>query len=258
MKKIIGYIPAGGHGMRMKPFRLIKELMPVYVTEENRNDVILLIENAIQVLEKGGIKNVVCTVNQEKDILVQTISDCCDDETEKMTFAFVYQNNLNKEYGLPYAIMKSAPFMKGNVVFMKFPDTLVYPRDCFKTLYQFHLEKKADLTLGVFPTENPQRLGPVIMDEHGKVLRIEDKPQCPSVRNTWNVLIWEDRFLDLVVEYVEKYRSQIGDKKELLLYDIFLLALEEGLKVYAHEFKDGSCYDISCIEDAKKIWRGDI
>ena len=256
-KQIIGYIPAGGHGMRMKPFRLIKELLPVYENESSSSNVILLIENAIQVIHKGGVRNIICTVNQEKEILVHTISECCSDEDDKITFAFVYQNNLTKEYGLPFAIAGAAPFLRGNIVFMKFPDTLVYPQNCFQKLYQFHQSKKADLTLGVFPTKNPQRLGPVVVDDSGRVLKIEDKPKNPSAMNTWNVLIWEDKFLDLVVKHVDEYRTKQSDK-ELVLYDIFLQAIQQNLEVYAYEFENGSCYDISCIEDAKKIWKGDF
>lgn len=254
---MIGYIPAGGHGTRMKPFRLIKELLPVYVQDTDSNEVMLLIENAIQVLEKGGIHNIICTVNKEKDVLVHTISDFSHDEGENTAIAFVYQDNLQAEYGLPYAIAGAAPFLRGNVVFMKFPDTLVYPRDCFLKLYRFHQSKGADLTLGVFPTKNPNRLGPVVIDDEGKVIKIEDKPENPSAMNTWNVLIWEDNFLNLLLEHVDEYRTK-QEKKELVLYDIFLRALERNLKVYAYEFEDGSCYDISCIEDAKRMWKGTI
>ena len=49
MKPIIGYIPAGGRGMRMKPVKLMKELLPVVVKEEDKSKVILLIENAVEV-----------------------------------------------------------------------------------------------------------------------------------------------------------------------------------------------------------------
>jgi len=47
MKSIIGYIPAGGKGKRMKPFKLSKELIPVDIPKEDGSHVVLLIENAI-------------------------------------------------------------------------------------------------------------------------------------------------------------------------------------------------------------------
>lgn len=253
MKPIIGYIPAGGRGMRMKPFRLIKELLPVYINDGMESKVFLLIENAIRVLMKGGAKDIICTINQEKEVLMHTISGFQSDD-EKARFAFVYQENLAMEYGLPFAIEGASPFLKGHTVFMKFPDTIVYPLDCFKELFEFHQSKHADLTLGVFPTANPERLGPVVIDKDGKVITIEDKPQCPSARNTWNILIWEDTFLDLLVNEVNNYRKSANSIKELLIYDIFQKALDESLKVYAYEFSSGCCNDIACIDDAKNLW----
>lgn len=253
MKSLIGYIPAGGRGMRMKPFRLLKELLPVFVPNEQGYDIVLLIENAIQTLVYGGANNIVCTVNQEKEALINSINDYHVGSI-KANFAFVYQGNSEKEYGLPYAIVESAPFLKGHTVFLKFPDTIVHPHDCFKKLYEFHLKKGSDLTLGVFPTNHAERLGPVIIDNDGRVIKIEDKPENPSVNNTWNILIWEDNFLNLLIDYVEGIRKSSNNHKELLLYDVFYVAMQEKLKVYAYTFENGFCHDISCIEDAKRMW----
>ncbi|AEY67245.1 sugar phosphate nucleotidyltransferase [Clostridium sp. BNL1100] len=253
MKPLIGYIPAGGRGMRMKPFRLLKELLPVFVPSERGNDVVLLIENAIQTLVFGGANDIICTVSKEKEAIIQSINDYYVGNT-KANFAFVYQNLGNNEYGIPYAINESAPFLRGHTVFMKFPDTIIYPQDSFKQLYEFHTKKGADLTLGVFPTSHAERLGPVVMRDDGRVIRIEDKPKKPSVNNTWNILIWEDSFLNLLVEYVENIRNSTNVHKELLMYDIFYKAIESKLNVYGYTFEDGFCHDISCLEDAKNIW----
>ena len=76
MKNVMGFIPAGGKGMRMKPFKLIKELLPVLIQNEGQeNEVNLLIENAVNVLHSGVIKNVVCTINFDKEILMKILSD---------------------------------------------------------------------------------------------------------------------------------------------------------------------------------------
>ena len=221
MKNVVGFVPAGGKGMRMKPFKLMKELLPVMIDNENQEtEVSLLIENAVNVLHKGGIKNVVCTVNHDKEILVKILSDMGADYSD-----------------------------------MKFPDTIIYPLNCFDELYAFHCEKKSDLTLGVFPTNNARNLGPVVIGPDNKVERLEDKPENPSADNTWNVLIWEDSFLDLLMSEVESYRNdEIARKKELKIYDIMLKAIEEKLSVSAYLFESGKCIDISCIQDARVHW----
>ena len=255
MKNVVGFVPAGGKGMRMKPFKLMKELLPVMIDNENQEtEVSLLIENAVNVLHKGGIKNVVCTVNHDKEILVKILSDMGADYSD-MKMAFVYQRDLDNLYGLPLAIAAAEPFLRGHSVCMKFPDTIIYPLNCFDELYAFHCEKKSDLTLGVFPTNNARNLGPVVIGPDNKVERLEDKPENPSADNTWNVLIWEDSFLDLLMSEVESYRNdEIARKKELKIYDIMLKAIEEKLSVNAYLFESGKCIDISCIQDARVHW----
>lgn len=255
MKSIIGYIPAGGKGKRMKPFKLSKELIPVDIPKEDGSHVVLLIENAIQTLAYGGIKDIIFTVNNEKDALVKCTNNYYVGKM-KINSAYVYQDNKKKEYGLPYAIAGAAPFLKGRTVFMKFPDTIVYPYDCFKELYKFHMRKASDLTLGIFPTDHPERLGPVIVDIEGKVKRIEDKPKKPSIKNTWNIIIWEDNFLNLVIDTVENARRIGNIDEELILSDIFQRSIQKNLRVYGYTFENGFCYDISCIEDVKYLWNG--
>lgn len=255
MKSVVGFIPAGGKGMRMKPFKLMKELLPVMIeNEKHEKEVSLLIENAVHVLHKGGIKNVVCTVNHDKEILVKILSDMGVDYSD-MKMAFVYQRDLENEYGLPLAISAAEPFLRGHTVCMKFPDTIVYPLNCFEELYAFHCEKKSDLTLGVFPAIDARSLGPVVINENNKIVRLEDKPEKPSVNNTWNVLIWEDSFMDVLMREVEKFRNDKNiNKQELKIFDIMLRAIEEELNINAYLFEEGKCIDISCIQDATVLW----
>ncbi len=255
MKDIMGFIPAGGKGMRMRPFKLMKELFPVIIQDEKQNsEVTLLIENAVNVLHRGGIKNVICTINNEKDILIKMLSEK-DEQASDMNFSFVYQKNLDTEYGLPFGIAAAEPFLRGHTIFMKFPDTIVYPLYCFKFLYELHCEKKSELTFGVFPTDNSKNLGPVVMNENHKIIQLEDKPEKPSANNTWNILIWEDSFLDILMREVDISRKS-NDKKnhELKIYDIMIKAIAENLNINAYFFENGKCIDISCVNDAAFLW----
>lgn len=253
MKSIMGFIPAGGQGSRMKPFNLIKELIPVVVKDNNTDKTLLLIENAIDVLAKGNVESVVCTINRDKEILMRIMSDYVEGNKE-LSLSYVVQKNLTIEYGLPFAIAAAASFLRGHTVFMKFPDTIVNPLNCFQELYQLHKEKKSDLTLGVFNTEEAKNLGPVLVDENNKVILIEDKPSTPSADNTWNILIWEDPFLDLVLKEVKLFRQMKSNEKEILIYDIILKAINNKLRVHAKIFRESKCIDISCINDAKRLW----
>ncbi len=255
MEAIFGFIPAAGVGSRMKGLPLIKELLPVRLSSKDEGEgeeVACLIENAIGTIIKGGAEGLVCAVNTEKGELIKGINKNFS-YNSKIDVAYVYQEINGKEYGVPYAIARAAKFLRGKTVFMRFPDTIVIPEDCFKTLYSFHKEKRSELTLGVFPTKHPERLGPVVIGEDGRIIKIEDKPQNPSARNTWNCIIWEDSFLEKVISFVEEHRA-MDYSRELIISDVFKGFIDAGNRVHAYEFSDGHCYDISCVEDFKMLW----
>lgn len=249
----VGFIPAAGKGKRMKPFLLIKELLPVKIVdrEENQEEVCLLFENSFQTFLKSNINNVVCTISKEKDDLRNYIIKY-KQENEALQIAFVYQDTLDGTYGIPYAIKAASPFLKGKTVIMRFPDTIITPDYCLQDVLELHKSKASDLTLGVFPTKNPERLAPVIIGEDGNVLKIEDKTANPSANNTWNCVIWEDAFLYEVLDYIKEMEEK--NKEELILSDIMNRCLQKGMRVYAKLIDNGECQDYSAINDFIKTW----
>lgn len=256
LKDMIGLIPAGGTGSRMKGFPIIKEMLPVpNLYAENKDEkTIILVDNALNELYNAEISKVVVVINERKTNLLEHVNN---NYGYKNIFdiAYVYQQTNIEEYGLPYAIMRASEFLANHTVIMRFPDTIISSNKYLNELIAFHNSKNSELTLGVFPTENPERLGPVLYDESGKVLKIEDKPKTPSANNTWNCLIWEPSFTGKIVESVVAYRKSEYSNKELIISDIMNLFLEEKHRVYAKEFSDGSCFDIANVDDFMKFWQ---
>lgn len=251
--EVIGFIPAAGKGKRMRPFLLIKELLPIkYTIPQTQNSTVsLLFENSMQTFQYGGISSIVCVINKEKDDLRNYILKYSD-ENKGVQIAFVYQNIQSGKYGLPYAIQAASHFFKGKTVIMRFPDTVITPPDCLKDVLEFHRQKKADITLGVFSTKNPEKLAPVIIGDDDRVIKIEDKPQKPTVANTWNCVIWEESFLVEVLSYIEE--SGKDCEKELLLSDIIMRCVSKNMRVFAKVVKQGECYDYSSIDDFVQEW----
>ena len=125
MGNVLGFIPAGGHGKRMKGELLIKELLPVYIPE--RKSPILLFENSMITLKQAEIDNVVCTINETKTDLIKYMN--LFSAKHRMDVAYVYQDLGNGEYGLPYAIEKASPYLYHHTVVMRFPDTIIMPEN---------------------------------------------------------------------------------------------------------------------------------
>lgn len=253
----IGLVPAGGQSKRMQPYRAWKELIPIgyrkcrTLAGEQRLVPKMLIEYSLENMQNGGARQVLVIINERKAELIRYLSAGWQ---YGMSLAFVCQDLDLPLYGMPVAISQAHSWLRGHTVFMGMPDTIVRPDDCFARLCDLHQARKADLTLGVFPTHHPNRLAPVMIGKDGRVQAIYDKPRTTTIFNTWNIAVWSDAFTDLLHGYVEKQMVESQDSgKELLLSDVFSLAITEGLKVYGKHFDNGMCQDFGSIDDLARL-----
>jgi glucose-1-phosphate thymidylyltransferase len=261
---LIGIIPAGGLGKRMYPFKLWKELIPigykkVSLKEEEKIIPKLLAEYTLENMVNGGVKNVIFIINSYKTEIMRIFGY---GSNYNVNIAYLNQELESGFYAMPIAIDMAYPFTKDKIVFMGMPDTVVRPDYCFKQLLEKHLDKNADLTLGVFPTDNPTRLAPVVINSNDEVEVIHDKPKVTKIYNTWNIAVWSSKFTDLLHTETKKYMSDEKSKgNELLMSDLFNKAIQNGLKVCAVFFKEGKCDDLGKIEefiDTQKVLEAEL
>jgi dTDP-glucose pyrophosphorylase len=121
------------------------------------------------------------------------------------------------------------------------PDTIVLPPDALARVHARRVEASADLALGVFPVEEPERLGPVEMSADGRVLRVHDKPGHRQWPNSWAVASWSPRFTAFCAEWEEARPAGGG---EGALGHVFEAARAAGHRVVAVPFERGRFLDI--------------
>ena len=160
-----------------------------------------------------------------------------DGSATGLDIGYLYQEEAR---GLPRALDLAYPWTHSAHVAFAMPDTIIRPGDCFVTLRERYETTGADLLLGVFPTGEPQRLGPVVIED-GKVKAVYDKCPEPPVRNTWGVALWGPAFSALMHEEVKR---RVTSECEPVLGELFNLAVAAGLNVRAHFFPSGAYFDI--------------
>ena len=251
--EVVGLLPAGGQGQRMRPYRAWKELIAVgyrtcrTATGDDRLVPKVLVEYSLERMHRAGIGQAVIVLNEHKTELLRYLSD---GHQYGMSLAYVCQPGEMPFYGMPIAINQAHEWLQGRTVVMGMPDTIVEPEDCYVRLLALHRAKKADLTLGVFPTNRPTSLAPVLLTKSGRVRAIYDKPKTTNIFNTWNVAVWSGNFTELLHQRVKQYMADPGNaEREMLLSDLFNLAIAEDLKVYGEYFKDGKCQDFGNIDE---------
>jgi len=233
-----GIVPAAGAGTRLSPYRAPKELIQVgYRAVGGQLLPKAAIEHVLTAMAAGGADRAFVILSPAKWDLFRYLGA---GEHLGMDLAYLCQE---EPLGMPHAIDLATPFLAGRTVGMGMPDTIVAPHDCFAQLFDFHEGTRADLSLGVFPTTEPQTLAPVVIEPGShRVLAITDKPIDPPAANTWGIVAWSGLFTELLHDYVAAtLREPTG---ELLLSEVFADAVTAGLRVHALAFGSGAFHDI--------------
>lgn len=242
---LVGLIPAAGLAKRVSPLPGSKELFPIGFREvsvdgrlEIRPKVVsqYLLDNMFN----AGASKVWMVLGKSKGDIMQYYGDGL-----KFGGRVAYLT-MDRLWGMPYTLDQAWPWIDGNYVLFGMPDTIFTPHDAFAQLCDDHTRSGADVTLGVFPTDHPEKLCPVLMDESGQVLDMTDKPKQTELRNAWGCACWSPSFTD----FMHRYLLELDQPRhEVVLADVFRAAIQHGLMVKGLYFESGEYIDIGTPED---------
>jgi len=238
--KIAAIVPSAGRGSRLLPFPCPKELFPVGYQDveingakEKRPKVVS--QYLIEHLVRAGAERVFLILGDGKGDIMRYYGD---GKRFGTNISYLYQEQL---HGMPLAIDLARPFLNDETILFGMPDTIIQPLDLFSTLLDYHVREAADLTLALFPTDNPSKFGMVEIDADNNVVRQVDKPKQTDLRLMWGACAWSPAFTALIGEYLDKSPFQ---GKEIVLGDIFDEALRRKMTVKGLAFEDGKYIDI--------------
>ncbi|MGN6110941.1 MAG: sugar phosphate nucleotidyltransferase [Kofleriaceae bacterium] len=230
----IGLVPAAGRGTRFQAGH-IKELYPLVLGDARPRPVLELTLGAIAAT---GAERCVVVISPEKAEIVRALGDGSEAaDGRPMSIAYVVQA---VPRGLPDVVRLARPWLDGESVLLSLPDTVLLPRDAAAQVDAHRRTTGADLVLGVFPVDEPERLGPVELDPAGRVVRIFDKPGPTPLRNSWGLASWSPAF----TAFCCAWEAERAGPAERPIGEAFEAARAAGLRVEAVPFPDGKMLDI--------------
>jgi glucose-1-phosphate thymidylyltransferase len=235
----IGFLPAAGRGVRFGASGYAKELFPLLFEKESDPSSLEprpIAKLALQAIAAAGAARCVAVVSPEKLEVVRVLGA----RDDGMDLAYVVQP---EPRGIPHALRCARPWLEGADVVFAMPDTIFLPGDALARVHRARVQAGADVMLGVFPTDEPERLGPVEVDASGKVLRVHDKPAEAPARNTWGVASWSPRFTAFCCDW-DAAREKDARAREGAIGHAFEAARAAGLDVRATAFDAGRFLDI--------------
>jgi glucose-1-phosphate thymidylyltransferase len=244
-QRIVGVIPAAGKGTRVAPLPGSKELFPIGFGEiifdgKIRRYPKVVSQYLVDNMARAGAKEVYFVLGEGKLDIMEYYGD---GQRFGTRIAYLMMDRL---WGMPYTIHQAYYWMRDAAVIFGMPDTIFTPPDAFSQLLALQNQVHADLTLGLFRTGQPQRLSMVKFDQDNRVLAIFDKPAHTDLLYTWGIASWGPRFTELLHQ---ELASPPTDNREIVLADIFQMAVETGLYIRALRFDSGEYIDIGTPED---------
>jgi dTDP-glucose pyrophosphorylase len=226
-----GLIPAAGGGTRLGPFTnaIPKELLPVGDKA--------VIEHVVEAMRLAGITDIVIVVSPHKHGLSDYLGS---GRRFGVNLTYVVQD---ERKGLADAVLSGEHAIDGSFVVV-LGDNFFRPKEFLKELISYHLNERADATLGVAEVGDVTRHG-IIKPEGDRIAEIIEKPsieEAPSTLGSIGAYVFERFIFDAIRE------TKPGYNGELQLTDSVKVAIGLGRRVLYKKI-DGIHIDVGTPAD---------
>ncbi len=237
----IALVPAAGFATRLGALPRSKELLPagwqrgqaVGPTDKP------LTGHLFDRLARGGIRRALVVTREEKRDIPERLGD-------------------GAEWGLEIEVLDIGPTastvetldaaydrVRGAQVALGYPDIVFRPTDAYRHVARARARLDADVALGLFPSDQPEKSDMVDLAPDGEVRRLVIKQRDRGLPYTWSIAVWTPRFTDYLHDFAA---DRSAGSRELYVGDVIQSALDDGLSVVAHPFEDGASTDLGTPE----------
>lgn len=248
-REVVGLVPMAGKASRIAPLPCSKELYPVgYRQVEGEEGVRpkVVSHYLMERMRHANIRKAFIILREGKWDIPAYFGDGA------MFDMHVAYLMMSLPYGVPYTLDQAFPFVQDAIIALGFPDMIFHPYDAYTKLIARLGESGADIVLGLFPAENPQKTDMVEFDADGHIHAIHVKPASSELIYSWEIAVWTPLFSRYLHDYVltEMQKLSAADVgNELFVGDVFQSAIRDNLSVESVIFQNGNFVDIGTPED---------
>ena len=226
-----GLIPAAGGGTRLGPFTnaIPKELLPVGDKA--------VIEHVVEAMRIAEIIDIVIVVSPRKHGLSDYLGS---GRRFGVNLTYVVQD---ERKGLADAVLSGEHAIDGSFVVV-LGDNFFRPKEFLRELISYHLNERADATIGVAEVGDVTRHG-IIKPDGDRIADIIEKPsieEAPSTLGAIGAYVFESFIFDAIKE------TKPGYNGELQLTDSVKVAIDQGRRVLYKKI-DGIHIDVGTPAD---------
>lgn len=249
IQQVIGVIPMAGRAARLAGLPCSKEIYPI--GPRGANDAgqhpRVVCEHLLVKMHTAGVSSIYIILREGKWDIPAYLGD-----GSKAGLQLAYLM-MGLPYGTPYSVDQAFPFIRQATVALGFPDMVFGPEDIFTTLLEHQHSSGADVVLGLFPADRPEKVDMVELDDDGNVRQIIIKPHHTDLRDTWGVAVWVPTFTEFLHDFLTLHQKTAAGKAELFVGDVVQAAIEQGLRVHGVQVSKQPFLDIGTWDDLSRV-----
>jgi len=242
---VIGVVPMAGRAARLAGLSCSKEIFPIgsRAADGAAQYPRVVCEHLLSKMHRAGISSVYVVLREGKWDIPAYLGD-----GSKAGLQLAYLM-MGLPYGTPYSVDQAFPFVRQARVALGFPDMIFGPEDIFTKLLEHQQSSAADVVLGLFPADRPEKVDMVELVDDGNVRQIIIKPRHTDLHDTWGVAVWAPTFTEFMHEFLALHQKSAAGKNELFVGDVVQAAIEHGLRVDGVRVSDQPFLDIGTGDD---------
>jgi glucose-1-phosphate thymidylyltransferase len=264
--RVIGLLPAAGLARRISPLPMSKELFPIGIDKVSHagHGPKVVSQYLFERMAGAGINEAFVILRPGKWDIPAYFGDGTG---VGMRLAYL---TVHVSRGVPFTLDQAYPFVRGETIALGFPDILFWPENAYKLILSRLWGGKSDVVLGLFPTDEPENVGVVDVDEDGFVRGLHEKSRFSHLPYMWAIAVWRTRFTEFLHSFAEfemrrrapdtsaKRGSDNEEYVETPIGDVIQAAVTAGLRVEAEIFRDGRYIDIGTPENLLRAIRDQL
>ncbi len=247
-KQVVGIIPMAGQASRLAGLRSSKEIYPLDsdATDEGDQQPRVVCEHLLGKMRTAGVLTIYAVLREGKWDIPAYLGD-----GSKVGVHLAYLM-MGLPHGTPYSVDQAYPFVREAIVALGFPDMIFGPEDVFTKLLAQQDKTNADVVLGLFPADRPDKVDMVEVDDDGHVRRIIVKPGQTDLHYSWGVAVWAPPFTDFMHEFLAAHQRTAAEEPELFVGDVVQAAIDKGLYVIGVQVSQRPFLDIGTWDDLSR------
>lgn len=247
-QQVVAIVPAAGNATRLFPLPFSKELYPsgLFVDDSGVSQPKVVSHYLMDKFKSAGIKKVLFSIRKGKADIMEHFGDGLSFGVDASYLITTIP------FGAPYTVDRAYNYIKEDIVALGFPDILFEPEDAHTSLLDQQIKCQADVVLGLFPADRPDKCDLVETDQDGLVKKIVIKSAQSHLAETWGIAVWTPVFTKYLHDFLAVRGKQSATDKELHIGDVIQSAINDGLYVDAIRVSEKPFIDIGTPDDLEK------